>query len=99
MSSEFTGLLSISFFAVECTMPPKGGSRRSRAAKAIYAKRERNEFNELCPGPPTTTKKAATEAPESCIQSDPVTQIAHAVRVLVSQDIGDRDKRAVSILL
>ena len=80
-------------------MPPKGGSRRSRAGKANYAKRECNEFNELCPGPLTTTKKAAietTEAPESADPAcDPVIQIAQAVRVLASQDLDGRDKRAV----
>ena len=80
-------------------MPPKGGSRRSRAGKANYAKRECNEFNELCPGPLTTTKKAATEtteAPESADPAcDPVIQIAQAVSVLASQDLDGRNKRAV----
>jgi hypothetical protein len=76
-------------------MPPKGGSRRSRAAKAVYSKRERNEFNELIPGPTTTTKKTATETTEAPESTDPVIQIVQAVRVLASQDLGDRDKRAV----
>ncbi len=59
-----------------------------------YAQQERNEFNEFCP----LIKKPATETnyekPET-LSADPVVQIAQAVRVLASQDLAGREKRAV----
>ncbi len=61
-------------------MPPNGGSGRSRAGKANYAKRELNELNEPCPGPVNTTKKATTETTEAPESTDPVIQLFRSHR-------------------
>jgi hypothetical protein len=61
--------------------------------QAIAENRVRNEFNEFAPGRVgTLTNCPSSRVDPAC---DPVVQIAQAVRVLVSQDLGDRDKRAV----
>ncbi len=63
-------------------MPPKNW-------KAKKANRARNEFNEFAPDFKPLAKETETETADVHTE---VIQIAQAVRVLVSPDIGDRDK-------
>jgi hypothetical protein len=72
-------------------MPKKKGWKLKEAVQ----KRGRNEFNEFTSGSTDTsscTKETETETTEA---PDPIIQIAQAVRVLASQDLDGRNKRAV----